>query len=83
MPVEYSAVTVRTASAPSRTAAIMTPNSEALVGSKRLALLGGHGGPLAELGEATATVKPMARATASGGRAPGGGQGAKLGPLCL
>ena len=33
IPVEYSAVTVRTASAPRITAAIMTPLSEALVGS--------------------------------------------------
>ena len=48
MPVEYSAVTVRTASAPSRVAAMMTPNSDALVASKLLALLGGHAG-LAEL----------------------------------
>ena len=34
MPVAYSAVTVRTASAPSRVAAMMTPNSDALVASK-------------------------------------------------
>ena len=33
IPVEYSAVTVRTASVPRTTAAIMTPLSEALVGS--------------------------------------------------
>ena len=34
MPVAYSALTDRTASAPSSTAAIMTPNNEQLVASK-------------------------------------------------
>jgi hypothetical protein len=34
MPLEYSAVTVRTASAPSKVATMMTPNSDALVASK-------------------------------------------------
>ena len=61
MPVEYSAVTVRTASAPSRVAAMMTPNSEALVAlnvprcwAVKLACE-----------RSTAAVKPMARAPAN------------------
>src|SRR5450755_885735 len=64
MPVAYSAVTVRTASAPSRVAAMMTPNSEALVASKlwycwavmlwRLSCA-----------RSTAAVKPIARSAAN------------------
>src|SRR5450631_1955435 len=75
MPVEYSAVTVRTASAPRTTAAIMTPLSEAL--------LGRHGVPLADLGEGHGDAEADAHDQGQGGGSPGGGQGAKLRPLRL
>ena len=63
IPVEYSAVTVRTASAPRTTAAIMTPISEALVGSNAWrcwAVMVCHW-LISE--RATATPKPMAKTT--------------------
>ena len=61
MPVAYSAVTVRTASAPSRVATMMTPNSDALVASKFRAA-GRSSWPVER---STAAVKPMARAAAN------------------
>ena len=52
IPVEYSAVTDRTASDPSNTAPTKkNPPNEQAVGSNVCALLGGHGGPLAGLGD--------------------------------
>ena len=64
MPVAYSAVIVRTASAPSRVAAMMTPNSDALVASK---LWYCWAVMLCRLSceRSTAAVKPMARAPAN------------------
>ena len=62
IPVEYSAVTVRTASAPRTTAAIMTPLIEALVGSNTwrcCAVMVCH---WLTSEKATATPKPTPRA---------------------
>jgi hypothetical protein len=64
IPVEYSAVTVRTASVPSTTAAIMTPLIEALTGSNNWrcwAVMVCH---WLICDKATATLKPMPRTRA-------------------
>jgi hypothetical protein len=69
IPVEYSAVTVRTASAPRTTAAIMTPLMEALVGSNTwrcCAVMVCH---WLTSEKATATPKPTPRARVLAGLA--------------
>ena len=83
MPVEYSAVMVRTARAPRTTAANSRPIMRGAGRVEGQVLLGGHGVPLGYLGGDDGGPEADGDDHGAGHGAPGGAQGAQFGPFGL